>query len=499
MRISFARTTVATLLWAQVLVLLSGVSSARTIHVPDDSTTIQSGINGAIDGDTVLVHPGTYVENISFMEHNIVLGSFYLTTGDSSFIDRTVIDGDSSGAVVTFLYWEDSTAVLTGFTIRHGLSVHGGGIHCERSSPTIRGNHIEANLFDARTSVGRGSGIYCKDARPRIINNVIRNNSFWGTTHNYAGGIYCESSEPVIADNLIINNESANVGGGICLLYSGGLIEGNTITGNYSRYGGAISCGNSSPMIRGNVIYDNNAVTGDGLDIFAGSTPLIINNIIVNNDELGIFWDDSEPLIVNTIVWGNSVFGRGGAVFSYCCIEGGFEGTGNIDLDPSFRDPANGDFHLTATTCGDPDDSPCIDAGRPEDTDDLLDCQWGLGTERADMGAFGGNSQTLTSIEDHSEIRMPAGWGLSQNYPNPFNPSTTIEFGLAERGHVRLEVINIVGQTVAILVDAQIPAGAHRVKWDGTDDDGNRAASGVYLYRMSANERSLTRKMMLLK
>jgi hypothetical protein len=78
------------------------------INIPADYSTIQQGINASIDGDTVLVQPGTYVENINFNGQNIVLGSLFLTTGDTSYISQTVIDGDSAGTVLTLTSGENS-------------------------------------------------------------------------------------------------------------------------------------------------------------------------------------------------------------------------------------------------------------------------------------------------------------------------------------------------------------------------------------------------------
>ena len=91
----------------------------------------------------------------------------------------------------------------------------------------------------------------------------------------------------------------------------------------------------------------------------------------------------------------------------------------------------------------------------------------------------------------------PAGFGLGQNYPNPFNPSTIIPYELAAAAQVRLEVFNSVGQRVATLVDGEQPAGAHRVRWNGTDAAGRAVAAGVYLYRLTANGTSQTGRMVL--
>jgi hypothetical protein len=88
---------------------------------------------------------------------------------------------------------------------------------------------------------------------------------------------------------------------------------------------------------------------------------------------------------------------------------------------------------------------------------------------------------------------------LGQNAPNPFNPQTSISFVLPATAVVRLEVFDVEGRRVATLVDATMPAGRHRVLWDGTDRDRRPVATGTYFYRLTAGKRSLSRKMLLLK
>jgi hypothetical protein len=87
---------------------------------------------------------------------------------------------------------------------------------------------------------------------------------------------------------------------------------------------------------------------------------------------------------------------------------------------------------------------------------------------------------------------MLATLSLLQNYPNPFNPSTTISYGLPQRSQVTLSVFNTLGQQVAQLVNGDMEAGYHEVKFDG-----GKLASGVYLYRMQAG-RYVETKMLLL-
>ncbi len=96
--------------------------------------------------------------------------------------------------------------------------------------------------------------------------------------------------------------------------------------------------------------------------------------------------------------------------------------------------------------------------------------------------------------------QVPNRPALAQNFPNPFNPSTRINFSLALAGQVRLGVFDSRGLLLRTLVAAGLPAGDHAVVWDGTDQQGLRAGSGVYYYRLEiAGERALTRPMMLIK
>ena len=92
---------------------------------------------------------------------------------------------------------------------------------------------------------------------------------------------------------------------------------------------------------------------------------------------------------------------------------------------------------------------------------------------------------------------VPQHFALGQNYPNPFNPSTIIPYGLAEAAHVRLEIFNLLGQRLATLVDGTRSAGSHTAMWDATDAGGRAVGAGVYIYRMSSEGRSISRRMVL--
>jgi hypothetical protein len=86
---------------------------------------------------------------------------------------------------------------------------------------------------------------------------------------------------------------------------------------------------------------------------------------------------------------------------------------------------------------------------------------------------------------------------LWQNVPNPFNPETTIEFALASPQTIELSVYDVRGTRVATLVSGPRPEGPQSVSWNGTDERGNRVASGVYVYRLTTNQGTFSRKMVL--
>jgi hypothetical protein len=94
---------------------------------------------------------------------------------------------------------------------------------------------------------------------------------------------------------------------------------------------------------------------------------------------------------------------------------------------------------------------------------------------------------------------LPTRFDLRQNYPNPFNPSTTIVYDVPGAAHVLIDVFNILGQRVVVLVNEKRPAGTHKVVWNARDETGGLVSSGVYLYRIVASDFVKTRTMTLVK
>jgi hypothetical protein len=88
------------------------------------------------------------------------------------------------------------------------------------------------------------------------------------------------------------------------------------------------------------------------------------------------------------------------------------------------------------------------------------------------------------------QLLLPEDFSVSQNFPNPFNPETEITFGLPERSTVKITILDLLGREVMTLTNAEYRAGYQRVRWDGTDSNGNKIGSGIYFYRITATSES---------
>lgn len=315
------------------------VGSTRIIHVPEELSTIQRGINEANVGDTVIVSEGTYYELIDFMGKSILVASTYLFDSQINSVFQTIIDGDSTitggGSVVSFQNNEDNNATLLGFTITNGIGTHrvdgihegfvGGGVYGVDASPRIIHNIIRGNTADARPvdgDIACGGGIYFEGGSPYVVENLIINNAaYWyryPLLYGEGGGIYfINCLYATIERNNVVYNESGADAAGITAIDSWVTISYNEISYNEIRSG--IMCTGRELLylpafIQGNIIIAN--------ELYGISAPQfcyleIRNNLIASNLQgAGIGASGFSVLDVcsNTIVqngFGNDLIGGG--------------------------------------------------------------------------------------------------------------------------------------------------------------------------------------------
>jgi parallel beta-helix repeat protein len=342
-----------------VVLFLCGTAHATVWYVHPDSTMncIQDALDSCSTGDTVLVGPGTYYENIGWPStQGIDLISEYWP-------DTTIIDGDSVTITISIVSGVDSTTIIHGFTIQGGFAYTAGGIYCSNnSSPTIDSNVITKNVSE----YGAG-GIECYISSPIITNNTITDNTSW-----YGGGIGCEESAPTITANIITLNTADSLGGGIvCGVNSSPTIDSNIIMNNVSHvYGGGIACWTDcSPIITGNIITGNTADGGGGgIACMLNSSPTITYNTITTNDGDtlggGIAIGASSPLIegceisnnvgdgvhclnaANPVLHNNNIFGNTG--YGVCNESSSII----VDAESNWWGDSTGPYHPTANPGG---------------------------------------------------------------------------------------------------------------------------------------------------
>ncbi|MBL7023179.1 MAG: hypothetical protein ISR90_03875, partial [Candidatus Marinimicrobia bacterium] len=217
-------------------------------------------------------------------------------------------------------------------------------------SPSTNGEYFPVEVISYVSLVGESEDDVILDAEG--VAGVMRCRYVSSSTISYltltngsvsvdgGGGIYCEYSSPNLENVTISGNSAECSGGGIYCNYSSPNLANVTISGNSAEWsGGGISCGSfSSPSLENVTISGNSASSGGGISSSSSSSPSLVNCIL---------WNDA-PQEVSVSFGSVNIF--------YSDIQGGWSGEGNIDLDPFFTDPENGNYTLQPN-------SPCIDAG----------------------------------------------------------------------------------------------------------------------------------------
>ena len=470
--------------------LFSSASGATRV-VPTNYTTIQAAISASANGDTVLVLPGTYVENVVIHLDVVVKSS----QGPA----MTIIDGSAATNPGLASVARISAGSIEGFDIRNGRGsvvggsvLAGGGILVQGSAvpgPTIKNNWIHDNTLTRQGSVEGGGiaiGVY-DDVAARIAANRIYNNTILGSPgYTSVGGAISVGSRDgtVIEGNEIYNNRvltdapqgvegaihaangtvrenviACNSGRQASALYNWGVTESNTIVANWSN--------SLEAAVR---------ITGGSDDLQASAAG---NNICYNvGPGLECFQPGGVPAITFTVEC-NNIFGNtpGGEVVGQC--SGAIGRDGNISVEPQFG--RGGCPTTSGDWCLGPD-SPLLPDSSPP----------GCGL----VGALG---LCLPDAVGDAEAASPAHFYALPPEPNPFPERTVIGFHLAERAEVEMRIYGVLGRTVRTLHVGELGAGDHEVVWDARRDDGRSAASGGYVAAIRAGGREVTETLLLLR
>ena len=173
-------------------------------ELPFDS--INRALRQSRHGDTVLVMPGTYFEEIDYYGHNAVVTSRYLRSDDIADIESTIIMNPYNSSHVVFRSYENNSAALIGFTLTGGYAENGGAIYCMESDPTIACNFIHDNI-----ALYYGGGIYIVNSNAILRGNLIYDNdAYW-----FGGGIYVAFSELQIDHCTVTRNSGNELSGGL--------------------------------------------------------------------------------------------------------------------------------------------------------------------------------------------------------------------------------------------------------------------------------------------
>ena len=457
---------------------------AAFIYVPDSVPTIQEAIQQASEGDTILVAPGRYEENIHIQNKSIVLASTYLIDHDPVHVLQTIIDGSSSshpdsGSVV-FIEGESSTQVI-GFTLTGGSGTvwqdrefghsyrEGGGVFVLDASPVIKQNYIVHN--SATDTVGMmstgGGGVACEYADVQLANNVIKYNE-----GRFGAGVVLSFSSATVNNNIIAGNVGGqDFGGGGLWFYKTYdiLVVNNTIVGNHvvdegTHYDLGAGAGGAYVLWVGNIAMVNNIIWDNTQS--AGNTPV--------HFQVSTQIEYSHNNIQDHYAWDPKV--------------------NNISEPPLFQDST---FVLS-------DMSPCIDAGHvgkiyrdPESSGEEAAFP-AKGSITNDLGAYGGpESNDLLGVSVETLVRNPlelTEFGLYPNFPNPFNNSTQLMFSLPAKKYVRLTVYDVLGRKVTTLINGPMSAGFHRAQFDGTN-----LATGHYIAKLEWDTHTVEQTLLLVK
>ena len=440
-----------------------GDSSDNSYHVVRgtdggtlDGFTVTEGNANGVSGTTNNYGGGMYNSGVSPTVTGCTFSNNLTSYGGGGMYNRggsapTVTDCSFTGNVSTYhgggMYNDASSPQVANCAFSgnksggNGSSYNGGGVYSTNSSPTFTSCAFSSNQagkgggmacvggtagtvtggFYGNSAAVGGGGIYCNGSSP-----AISNSTFAGNSGKSGGGMYNYASSPQLTDCIFAGNTVTQFGAG---MYNVSASAPAVLRCRFNQnvaayYGGGVCNKDSSPVVTNCTFWGNTAGRGGGMGSYGTSGATVKN---------GILWGNTA-----TLGTGPGIYNGTGSstTASYSCVQGGYAGTGNIDLDPLFVDPAGThDFHLKSQaghwTAGgwvvDGVTSPCLDVGDPADAYGNEPTPHG---DRINMGAYGNTAQASKSTLAHV-IFVDAGATGANNGTSWTNAYTDLQSALA--------------------------------------------------------------------
>ena len=326
---------------------------------------------------------------------NFVFGGGLFNNQSSPTITNCTFSGNSGTWGGGMYNYQSSSPTVTNCTFSGNSASSGGGMHNYMSFTIVTACTFTSN------SATYGAGMYIYYDSPKITACLFTGNI---ASQDGGGMEIWQDAYPVITNCTFSGNSAGGYGGGIFnTMYSPSTITNCTFSGNNATYGGGQANAWSSPTITNCIFYSNNAKWGGGMYNYynnnAGLSAVVTNCTFYHNTvtelgsgiyNLGAYYWYCSPTVTNCILWDNTPYeiyndSYSSTQITYCDVQGGYDGTGNINYDPSLTP----DFHLlTGSLCIDTGDNsapslPALDfEGDPRITDGD-----GNGTATVDMGA----------------------------------------------------------------------------------------------------------------
>jgi parallel beta-helix repeat protein/predicted outer membrane repeat protein len=267
---------------------------ATTILVPSEQPTIKQGIDKAVKGDTVLVAAGIYDGELN---RDLDLRGVNMTLISESGPESTIIDCGQVSRAFYIHSTEDTTTMISGFTIRSGSEAFGGAVRITNSSPKF----IDC-VFSDNSATGDGGAMYCE----AFASPVIRYCSFITNSATDGGAVFMSDSEGEIRNCAFTHNQATSGGAVYISTLSTPLLDACIFENNTASSGGAIYTFLSEALVSNCTIINNVATSGGGLYVYGVYGPTVENCTIVDNSGHGIYCQLSEPVINNCIIAFNS-------------------------------------------------------------------------------------------------------------------------------------------------------------------------------------------------